>query len=174
MQKEQLTQIELTSLLSYTQDTGELVWKENRRRVKAGDIAGSVHKKSGYVFIGVNGKVYQAHRLVWLYHYGVWPTKQMDHINGNKEDNRVENLREVSKSENQRAFLKPRSNSSSKYRGVSWDSKRCKWRSSVKDNGKVLNLGSFDCEVEAAKEYDKAALDLGFDNQALNQTHHKI
>ena len=85
---------------------GKLLYKENRygscNRLmnKKGDEAGCLSASSGYITIGVHGKSYRAHHLVWLYHYGVLP-KMLDHINNIRHDNRIENLRETTHAENQ-------------------------------------------------------------------------
>ena len=98
--------IEEIHTLFYYED-GKLFYRENRygscNRLmnKKGDEAGCYEKKSGYVTIGVHGKTYRAHHLVWLYHHGVMPT-MLDHINNIRDDNRIENLRETTYQDNQR------------------------------------------------------------------------
>jgi hypothetical protein len=82
---------------------GNLYWKQSvNTKIKIGKKAGCP-KNDGYIQIRVNKKPYQAHRLIYLYHHGVLPDYplELDHINRNRADNRVENLRVVTKSENQ-------------------------------------------------------------------------
>jgi hypothetical protein len=81
--------------LSYDADTGVFRWREmpRRRAMPNGDVAGC--RSDGYVTIRLDGKILKAHRLAWLYVHGVWPTGLIDHINGDKQDNRIVNLRDV-------------------------------------------------------------------------------
>jgi hypothetical protein len=95
-----LTQARLKEVLSYNENTGILAWKVDKRSVKKGTIAGSITNSDGYVHVGIDGKLYQGHRLAWLYTYGAFPTKVIDHINHNRTDNRINNLRDVSVAEN--------------------------------------------------------------------------
>jgi len=89
--KEELTQEKLKELLYYDQLTGVFKWKiKPRQSVNIGDIAGTILKK-GYISIAINRKRYQAHRLAWLYVYGVYPD-QIDHQNHVRNDNRIINL----------------------------------------------------------------------------------
>lgn len=91
-----LSQEELKAKLEYNPQTGVFTWKDIK--YKHSNIAGS--NRDGYITINVNGKNYLAHRLAWLYIYNVWPKGHIDHINGLVTDNRIDNLREVSKSQN--------------------------------------------------------------------------
>jgi hypothetical protein len=85
----------LKSYLSYDEDTGNLYWiKVNNNKRKSGEIAGN-KTKSGYIQIGLYNKRYLAHRVAFLFSYGRWPALT-DHINRNRADNRIENLREIS------------------------------------------------------------------------------
>lgn len=96
-----LTQKRLREVLDYNKETGKFFWKVNiAKNVRMGREAGTI--KDGYIYIRIDKRVYAAHRLAWLYHYGKWPEKEIDHINRNPQDNRLSNLRDVSKSENQR------------------------------------------------------------------------
>jgi hypothetical protein len=90
----------LVSLLEYKESTGEFTWKiSTAQAVKAGEIAGTIIPK-GYRHITINGHKYRAHRLAWFYMYKEWPYPEIDHINRETDDNRIENLRVVTKSEN--------------------------------------------------------------------------
>ena len=138
-------------LLNYSEATGQFTWRANRRRVDAGDVAGTLHI-NGYVYVTVDYRRYRAHRLAWLYVYGSWPTKDLDHINRDKKDNRISNLREVSKSENQQN--RPlNSNNKSGFMGVSWNKKNRCWQAHIRTNGKSRNLGSYKTPAEAGAAY---------------------
>lgn len=150
-----ITQAYLKSLFDY-QD-GQLIWKvTNSNRIRIGQIAGTLNK-DGYIHIIIDGIVYKAHRLIWLYHYGKWPEKLIDHVNRNKSDNRIENLREVSQQENQR-HTKIQSNNTSGHCGVSWNKPLGKWRAQIMTNNKQIHLGLFnniEDAVKARKEAEK-------------------
>src|SRR5512135_183213 len=86
---------EARKLISYDCDTGLITWKVSRGKAKSGDIAGYVNGE-GYICIKIKGKMYLAHRLAWLMNYGEWPNGIIDHIDHNKQNNSLENLRDVS------------------------------------------------------------------------------
>lgn len=94
-----ITQDEVRRLFDYDPTDGALRWKVSRQRIVRGAVAGS-DNGDGYIQICVNGHRYLAHRLVWLFHHGSWPTHEIDHINRNRTDNRIENLRDLPRSEN--------------------------------------------------------------------------
>ena len=108
------------------------------------------------------------HRLVARAFLCNWdPKLEVDHINGDKLDNRASNLRMVSKSGNACGYQKERGGSSN-YRGVSYRRDRNKWTAYVNKNGTRHRVGCFDTEVEAAKARDKKAVELNHYNQSLN------
>lgn len=143
MNKE-LTQSYLATLFDYKD--GNLYWKIKRKTVNAGDLAGRISNK-GYVQIGIDRKIYSAHRIIFLMHHGYLP-RTIDHINGNKADNRIENLRDVSLSQNQmnRKFGK----NSSGIKGVVWHKSNKNWMAQLVIGGKNTYLGSFD-DLELAE-----------------------
>jgi len=88
--------------LSYDPESGHLYWaKTMSGRAKAGNLAGSKNGE-GYIQVQVKKRAYLAHRVAWFLTHGNWPENDIDHINGDKTDNRIKNLRDVSKSMNQR------------------------------------------------------------------------
>ena len=112
--------------------------------------------KDGYFEGTVMDHKFKAHRVIWAMHYGEWPPELVDHINGNRSDNRMSNLRLANHAENSRN-IKSYYGASSKYLGVSWEQSRGKWRASTYFGRKSRIIGRYDCEIEAAKAYDVAA-----------------
>lgn len=149
-----ITDKELKEILNYDPDSGVFIRKKNSGGILAGTIAGSVH--AGYRQISVNGKKYYAHRLAWLYMTGDMPTFEIDHINGDKDDNRWANLREASHTNNV-MNIGLRSDNSSGYKGVS--KKRNSWQARIWLDGKQTVIGCFPTKEEAARAYDKLALE---------------
>ena len=152
-----LTQKELKELLHYNPETGAFTWRVSRtNRIKVGDVAGNTHKNTGYLQIRLSNKLYQGHRLAWLYMTGEWPRNLIDHVNLVTSDNRWSNLRPASKMENQRN-AKPRG-VSSKYKGINLRKDNDLWRARISVGNKRIDLGSFECEHEAALVYNQAAI----------------
>lgn len=146
-----LTLEEARQILSYDPATGKLTWIVNRsRKVRAGANAGAV--SHGYVRIKVDGKPYAAHRVAWLLTTGRWPAAQIDHINGDRSDNRLVNLREATNSENHQNLPVLVTNKSG-YTGVSWNKARCKWQAFIVKDGRSIYLGLFDNEIQASRSY---------------------
>jgi len=161
----EVTQARLKELLDYSETTGHFTWKNKRGNRSAGSLAGCVAKnpRTGHehTAIRVDGHLYQAHRLAWLYVHGSWPVDQIDHINHDSLDNRIANLREVDHTENHRNLGK-KCNNASGYTGVAWHSQKGKWRAYICPNRKQKHLGLFDTKEEAAAAYQGAAQRLGF------------
>jgi hypothetical protein len=137
--KEYPTQSELKRLYSY--EDGNLIHNFNYPQVRAGDVAGSVNA-NGYIHVGISGAVYRAHRLIWIYHFGENPSLDIDHVDGNKINNRIENLRLLSRSHNLH-------NARSKTRkwkggcvGVNWVEPRKYFQATICVNYKSHYLGS--------------------------------
>ena len=128
-----LTQKELKNRLIYDDKTGLFSNKK-------GKIIGSI--SLGYIRISINKKSYQAHRLAWLYVYGKLPKCQIDHINHNRADNKINNLREVTNLENGKN-QSLRNDSKSGVVGVSWHTASKKWRARIMVDGADIHLGHF-------------------------------
>lgn len=101
-------------------------------------------------------RLYRAHRVLWALHSGSWPALEIDHINRNPSDNRIENLRECSHAENTMNRSANRSGTSN-FLGVHFDRRRGAWIASICPNRKHIHLGRFSSEVSAAMAYDVAA-----------------
>lgn len=132
---------------SYFDYADGLVWKVKKGRANIGDKS---HKNgNGYQAIKVNNKPYLEHKLVWLWHYGVLP-EYIDHIDGNPTNNKIENLRIATHSENMRN-AKLRKDSKSQVKGVYWCKSKKKWKAVLTFNGKQHYLGRF-IDLELAKK----------------------
>lgn len=144
-------------LLDYDPGTGIFTWKVRRTPLtKIGSCAGSLDK-DGYRCISVDERTYKAHRLAWLVVYSIWPRDQIDHINGVKDDNRIDNLREATNAENKRNSERY-TNSTSGYKGVSYHKDRKKFQAYCQSScGIQRYLGLFSTDVEAARAYDDFA-----------------
>lgn len=164
----------LRELIAYDACTGKLTWlprdlmfckndhQANAWNAKhAGTEAGVATDTHGYKAITVFNKRYLVHRLIWAIHYGVWPSGQIDHINGDRSDNRIENLRDVSQSQNQKN-AKRRSDNKSGVPGVSWHARYAKWQAAISNDGKRKCLGYFKNLDEAVQIRRAAELSLGY------------
>ena len=147
-----LTQEFLKEHLEYRD--GHLWWvKSTANNVKVGQQFGCYDNK-GYRIGKLKGKLYKEHRLIWLYHNSKWPEDQLDHINGIKDDNRIENLREATAQQNQ--FNKKSWGKTSTYKGVYWQKQHKKWRAHYYCKSKPYHVGYYETEAEAAEAYRKA------------------
>jgi hypothetical protein len=124
----------------------------------AGKIAGGAHNR-GYRHIGINGIKYLAHHLAWLYVTGDWPTSFIDHKNLDKTDNRFDNLRLASFTENS-INISVRKNSKSGFRGVCFCNQKEGWIATITKDKKTKYLGTFDTPQKAAAAYAKHAQEL--------------
>ena len=149
----------LRGLLDYEPDTGIFRWRVSRGGVEAGAAAGHINNR-GYIRIMVNNSPFKAHRLAWLHFHGVWPQDQIDHINGDKRDNRIRNLRDVSASINTQNQTRPRKGNTSGFRGVSWYKRVKRWHAQIKVNGQKQHLGYFSSPEAAHAAYLAAKLRL--------------
>lgn len=148
-----LTHEQLKSVIKYIPVCGLFLWTHNYPGFKGGTVAGWT-KRGGYTYLSIYGKTYLAHRLAWLYTYGEWPPAQIDHIDGDPSNNRIENLRLATGSENQQN-RKIASNNTSGAKGVSKIGNR--FRAQIKVFGKLRNLGTYGTLNEAADAYKAAA-----------------
>lgn len=154
-----MTKTELQKYFIYNPETGEFIrTSSNGNASKPGYISGSKSEKNAYLRVSINNKRYSNHRLAWLYMTGNWPKYQIDHINGNKKDNRWINLREVTNAENSRNQKKQHNNSG--ITGVYKNGNR--WSARLTFNGKEINLGNYKTKIAAAYARHIGNMKYGF------------
>lgn len=146
---------DLRSRLAYDPLTGALTWKKCRDSGKIGTQAKSLDV-CGYIQVNVAGKVLKGHRIAWAIHYGEWPSEQVDHINGLRNDNRISNLRQVSNQlncQNQRNGVRKNETG---FMGVHFDKNRKegkKYRAKIQLDGKQYHLGGYETAELAHQAY---------------------
>ncbi len=151
----------LREVLVFDYDKGVFIWKKSTgRRNKLGNKAGWVDTSTGYENIKIDGKKYKSHTLAWFYCFEEI-VKNLDHINHNKLDNRISNLRFVSHIENCKNKQLSKNNSSGVC-GVSFHSKNKRWVSFIKVDGKHIHLGSFENKDEAINCRKNAEIKYNF------------
>jgi hypothetical protein len=152
-----LTHDRLRELVFYDPETGNFTWRVKRSRgVKAGAIAGTRNRSHGYVMICLENHRYRAHRLAWFYVHGEWPDGDIDHIDGDRTNNRIGNLRPCCdrlNAGNARRYA----NNSSGYKGVSWHKGNRAWCAQIRIDGRLKHLGQYDCPKKAHGAYMTAA-----------------
>lgn len=169
-----ITKEYLSQCFSYDAHSGDLIWKERPTTHFSCDRAHKAwntryantntgtEQNRGYSVVRINGKGYLKHRIIWMLTYGVWP-KCIDHINGDRWDNKLENLRSVAPSENSKN-LSQAVNNTSGVTGVCRNGKafgKC-WRARIKINRKDMSLGYFDSFEEAVEARKLAEIQYGF------------
>jgi len=152
---EQITQKYLKSILEYDPDTGVFIWKIRKKGIKR-KVAGYINN-NGYRVITINRTTQLAHRLAWLYMTGEWPKGQIDHINHDKDHNRIENLNDVSVRGNAHNRLDNKT-----FVGVYWHPDNNKWISKINIRGKIEYLGSFETHLAACYARHQANLEIGY------------
>ena len=158
-----LTAEAVRALLDYDPATGVLTWRRREPRTRedkifngqfAGKRAGA-RMQNGYTIVCISPGKYLAHRLAWLITHGDWPDADIDHINGDRGDNRLANLREASRSQNN-ANMGLRADNRSGVRGVFWDTRSQMWRAEIMMNNKVTPLGRYS-DIKEATEVRRSA-----------------
>lgn len=156
-----LTADRVREILDYGPQSGEFRWRERADATRAwntryaGKIAGTINTL-GYRQINIGGRIYYAHRLAWLVSTGAWPENEIDHRDENRANNRLENLRDATHSENahnRRAYA----NNTSGFKGVSWDKARSQWAAVIQKDGRQTTIGRFATAEEAYAAYCAAA-----------------
>ena len=157
MSKPILTQARLRELFDYDPETGVFIRKLcTANRHKLGEVVGYPGAR-GYRQVRAGGKTQMLHRLAWLWVHGVWPEFDVDHKNRNRADNRIDNLRPATRSENNHNAGISSANWSG-FTGVAWDKSRCLWLASIRAKGKQYHLGRFPTRIEASAAYQAAKL----------------
>jgi len=132
----------------YNPETGEILWLGKTKNFKAGSL------RNGYFSTRLHGKTYKNHRLAWFLYYGHWPKGIIDHINGNKLDNRIKNLRDVTYTINNQNKACHRNGT---LLGCTFIKSKGKWQAQI-----TQFLGLFDTEIDAHEAYLKAKNDEPF------------
>ena len=143
---------ELKEFFDYNPDTGLVTWiKKINKRIKVGQEAGAMNSK-GYIHIRFKGSDYKAHRLAYYMYHGVDPlAKLVDHIDGDKTNNKIDNLRLATNTQNLMNRVNLPSNNTSGVIGVCWEKRPKKWKASITINGKAIGLGYFINKEDAIK-----------------------
>lgn len=142
----ELTYERASQLLTYCPTTGALRWRVSRSGCVAGEIVGT--PCNGYLQVQIDWVFYRAHRVAWLLHFGRWPAMGLDHRNGKRADNRIENLREATPEQNARNRGLCRRNTSGKV-GVHPIKASGLWGAGIWSNGRQIPLGRFECQEAA-------------------------
>ncbi len=144
-----LSAAQLLAALQYDRETGVLRWLTRpSNSVQVGDVAGTPYM-GGYLALKMGKRRYLAHRVAWLLAHGCWPAGVIDHIDGDKTNNALSNLRDVGSAVNAQNRRSAHKGNLSGYLGVSWRKDRCKWEASIKVDGKSQHIGFFK-DAEAA------------------------
>lgn len=160
-----LSHDDVANLLKYNPKTGNLIWlyrsNSPQWNAKFGGCRAGYQHGQGYIALGINNKLYLAHRIAWLLTHKEWPSEIIDHVNGCRHDNRLTNLRAVSHSINSRNSVQQRRNTSG-VTGVSWHKKAQKWYAEVHVNKQKHYLGLFARIADAAREVQLFRSEHGF------------
>ena len=164
----------LRKLLRYEPETGKLYWRVRTKEVCDDDRSRKTFNSQfsgreamsnvthhGYARGTLFSKSHTAHRVAWAIYYGEWPPEQIDHINGNRLDNRIANLRSVNDSEN-RKNMAIRSDNTTGVLGVHWYKSKNLWHAQIQVNEKKVHLGYFERLEDAAKARRDAEAQYGF------------
>lgn len=154
--KSGLTSEALKQIIKYDPQTGKFVWLNKSLARTDYQLFVNGIKENPYLLIRINKRNFLCHRLAWLYITGKWPSDMLDHINGDKSDNRFCNLREATRSQNCGNHHRLRPTNTSGFRGVSPRKENGKWRATIRLEGKIKSLGTFDSPEVAKAAYDKA------------------
>jgi hypothetical protein len=145
----------LKELLHYDRKTGKLIWTDHfsNQAEYVGQQAGSLHStERRYVTVRDSKRILE-HRLIWFMEYGEWPENEIDHINGIKHDNRLENLRLATRKQNSQNYHRANKNGATGLLGVSYKAKKGKYTAQITINRKAIHLGTFTTAEQAHEAY---------------------
>ena len=156
-----ITAEEVRVSFDYDPETGSFTWHapyETASRAKRGQVAGFIDN-GGYYRVKYKGARYVVHRLVWLHYYGVWPDGIVDHIDGDKANNAIANLRLATRSQNRANAKRPSTNTSG-FKGVKWHTQTGLWHARICCKGKRHSLGLYKNPEDAHAAYQRAAAEM--------------
>ena len=147
--------------LRYDKATGELYWKYKRKNQRETTEPAGYTDPKGYIYLKINNRRYAAHRIIWCMINGEWPNGLIDHENQNPSDNRIDNLRIASRSDNAKNTKVRRDNSSGVI-GVYWHRNKKRWVARINVNRKRIELGGYHTLEEAIKVRLEAEIEYGY------------
>jgi len=151
---EKLSYEEASKIFHYDPSTGDLIWAIDRRSRRCGDLAGCLDTQ-GYISVEVYRRSYRVHRIAWLLKTGAWPQSQIDHKNRNRIDNRWENLRLATPTQNAANLV--RASKQGWPKGVRPQKNGQSFQAKIMRAGKYLCLGTFPTPEQAHQAYIEAA-----------------
>lgn len=150
--------------LRYDADEGKLYWRDewwpkSRTTNTVGAMDGTKRSPTGYVRFEHRGRRFMVHRVIWFMHHGEWPDGEIDHIDGNGLNNHISNLRVVDHKANMYNRPMYRCNKTG-YKGVSKNARENLYRAQISKDRVPYKIGSFACPIDAARAYDRKAIEL--------------
>lgn len=142
----------IAEVVAYDPQTGAITYRSGRGR-------GGSRTKDGYLQVRIGRRVFLAHRVAWVCAHGAWPTNQIDHRNGQRDDNRLSNLREATQAENNQNQTAHAGTASGEI-GVTWHKRDRRWQAQIRIDGRLHYLGQYLNRDEAVLAYAKAKADL--------------
>lgn len=162
LSKSDITQVLLKEYLDYSPTTGELIWiKKPSKRANLRSRAGSLIPKTGYRSITLFGKSYPEHHVVWLWYHGYWSAQQLDHIDHNRSNNAISNLREVTIQENAMNRTR-RKNTRTDEAGIWFNRRSQRYVAEITRQGKKVYQASFIDVEDAIIQRKLKLVELGF------------
>jgi len=149
-----ITQSRLKEVFIY--EDGNFIWNIRKTGIRYNTVAGNIHPKNGHIYIRIDKQKYLAHRLVWLWHHGEFPDQFIDHIDGNRTNNKIENLRAATITQNNQNS-KLRITSKTGFKGVTYIASRKKYWARVIAFKRQYSLGYFDTPEQAHEAYKVGA-----------------